>query len=368
MNQFKTDFEIEKKETKGDYYQPNQNSSDEIDLVQLFHLIGKGLKRIGRGIVVFLIAFRAFLKQWYKGIGIGVLAGGLIGIGFQVYHSFGLTESTMVVKSEYLKGESFVNYINWLDGLCGSDTQKSKEMLANKLNIPVEQASQIKAIEAFSSTDFEELEKSVGANENLQFSIDTLKLNALVNEDMFAVRLKSGIENYSLGQIEQGIVSYVTSNGYVKKSLELSSNNLKSKKESIQKEINNLNVLQSSLQGVIADQADNSGQVDGTLMGGQYLMPMSSDKVKTSGETYLNVVKEKKELLEQLQEVELELVNLEPLQVVSGFTSKNASFKNDPYQLLIGAAIGGMVMVVLGLLVNLNKFLNRKEKEYIQYQ
>ncbi|MDX1365831.1 MAG: hypothetical protein R3243_16620, partial [Arenibacter latericius] len=135
---------------------PQNSSSDEIDLGQLFQLIGNGLKKlflflgnIFKSIFHVIILFLLFLQRHF----LKFVITGVIGLALGIY--LDMTKeprylSTMVVEPNFNSVQQLYNNINFYNELAEA---KDSIALAEALDISVKEASYISKFEVESYSD-----------------------------------------------------------------------------------------------------------------------------------------------------------------------------------------------------------------------
>ena len=114
-----------------------QNNSDELDLGQLFKLIGRAFDRLfsfaGRVLNKLFLAF-VWIVFFIKKHFMKLILAGIIGLSFGIFKektTEPIYTSSIIVKQNYSFGESLYNTINYYQGLLG---QKDYATLARELS------------------------------------------------------------------------------------------------------------------------------------------------------------------------------------------------------------------------------------------
>jgi len=210
----------------------------EIDLLELFALIGKGIKNGVINIlkaVLYLIIFGIKRAHWLILI---VIIGGAIGYFFfsttQRYYS-----SDLIAQPNGITAVDMVEYINDLNRF----TKKSNSpALANALDLSDSLAKQIKNIEAFHYLDVNRDE--MGDIVDFTHSYDPKDTNTVIDNNRIYVQVEV-FNNTAFGSVKNGLFSYVAKNPYL---IQLNNIRISELKELVlltEIEINKLDSLQN---------------------------------------------------------------------------------------------------------------------------
>ena len=144
-------------------------ASDEVDLGNLFKIIGKGIQNffnaIGRffvSIFHYFILFLLFIRNNSLKLGIAVLIGGAIGL-YLDFTQPSVYSSQMVVEPNFKSTQQLYNDISFYHELV---KQKDSVLLAESLNISVAEAAKLKGFY---------IEAIKNENENMKPSINLSK-------------------------------------------------------------------------------------------------------------------------------------------------------------------------------------------------
>ncbi len=245
----------------------SQVTEEEIDLGNLFKVIGKGLKNffnfIGdvlQNIFHYFILLLIFLKKHVVKLGIAVVLGFIIGL---ILHKFEPKTyvSNMIIETNYGSGIQLYKQIDYLNDLV---KKKDSISLAQILNINTKEASQINNIEVNPNQPEVNLYKAY--DEYIQ-KTDTIYTKGYKFEDF-----KKRIDKYDLryhqininsksktvfSNISSSIIKLVE-NDYYKKLKDLKVNEIKQKLQVLNKNLAQIDSLRYSYKEVALKQAVNS--------------------------------------------------------------------------------------------------------------
>ena len=183
------------------------SSSDEIDLGQLFQMIGNGFKKlfnfignIFKGIFHGLILFLIFIQKHF----IKFVIAGIIGIALGVYLDLQKETkyiSTMVVEPNFNSVQQLYNNINFYNELAeGNDSIA----LAETFNISVNDASHIKKFEVESYSD-----------ENQKIQLFDRFVRSLDSTTQKAIDIENYLKNFNSFDARFHNISIVATNNNV---------------------------------------------------------------------------------------------------------------------------------------------------------
>lgn len=332
---------------------PN-NSSDEIDLRELFSAIGNFFKSIFVGIVMLIVQFRNATIKYFKIIVLFGVLGGLTGIALNYvlpdYYS-----SYMLINSKYSSGRLMENSVEKLHQLC---TEQNYRQLAKTLGIDTTQA---KNLSGFSYEPFvseqeivelevlkEQLKGSIDDEETISRFVQKLKLD---NKSTYKIYVHV-FDNEGLKELEAPLVNYFKESAYVSKRLEIEKENLKDRAQNIRGELAKLDSLKKAI-------IDSYSQLSDKQKTGSNNVILGEEKINP-----VTIFTESKAQYRELQRTEEEIYLMSSFELIDGFTifSKPDSpslMKLGFYSGLIGLAIAYLII----LIVSLNRYLNHVESE-----
>lgn len=276
-----------------------QNDVKEIDLIELFSIIGKGIKRMIISLIkafLFLIVFG--VKRIHFLI-LFVIAGGVIGLIFfnstQRFYS-----SDLIAQPNGISSVDMVDYINDLTALCKTGNKKG---LARSLKLPDSTAIKIKDIKAFHYIDInnDKVGDFIDFDKNFN-AIDTTKK---IVKDRIYLQVDV-FDNNAFEEVRIGIFNYIANNPYLIKLNELRKKELKELISQTNIEINKLDSLQN------VDYFNNKSSLSAS--NDNRLMFLSEKDKQLYYRDKLNLIEKKQEYIK-----ELELATA-PITIIKDFT------------------------------------------------
>lgn len=188
----------------------NKNEVKEIDLLELFSIMGKGIKN------GFLNVFKAFLFLFVFGIKrvhfilLFVIVGGIIGWLFftntQRYYS-----SDLIAQPNGISSTEMVDYISDLTRLCEKGNNKG---LALSLQLPDTTTEKIKSIEAFQYIDINRDGRGDYIDFDKTFNAKDTTQRIITNRFYLQVEV---FDNHVFDDVRTGIFNYISNNSYFTK-------------------------------------------------------------------------------------------------------------------------------------------------------
>ncbi|WP_190810427.1 hypothetical protein [Flagellimonas sp. S3867] len=238
----------------------NQNNSDEIDLGQLFQLIGKGFNKMG---VTFLRLFLYLKKNAF-------ILVGLIIVGFAI--GYGLNKITTKKKKIEVIVKPNLDSENYLYDVVEqiNNNIKSKDTLFfESIGIPISNLAQFKVSvepieqERDKKGDLEYLELLEKFQDNGQFS-DVIRVE-LLSRSAINHRITFFYKNSSEGQVfAPKAMAYINSNSYYEELVEISKENAIEKIKENETLINQIDGLINAYSQNLAK--NNSSNIDGRIV------------------------------------------------------------------------------------------------------
>jgi len=337
-----------------DKNQKPNNSSDEIDLRELFSAIGNFFKNIFIGIIMLIVHFRNATVKHFKIILFFGIIGGFTGIALNYvlpdYYS-----SYMLINSKHSSGRLMENSVDKLQQLC---EEQNYTQLAKILDID---SSQSKNLKGFSYEPFiseqeivelevlkEQLKGQIDDEETINKFVEKLKLDNKATYKVFV----HVFDNDGLAELQKPLVNYFKENQYVSKRLEIEKQNLKDKASNIKEELARLDSLKRILMDSYNLLTDNGKTGSNNVI-------LSEEKLDP-----ISVFEESKSQYRELQRVEQEIYLMPSFELIDGFTvfSKPDSpslIKLGFYSGLIGLGVAYIIILIIGF----NKYLNKVESE-----
>ncbi|ADR22467.1 hypothetical protein MATR_36870 [Marivirga tractuosa] len=334
-----------------DKTQKPNNSSDEIDLRELFTAIGNFFSNIFLNIILFIVAIKNAILNNIKLI---VILGLLGGIGGIIVHFVtpDIYKSSILLRSTYLSGRLMESSIDKLDLLTKED---NRTQLAKVLKIDTATANNIIAFsyEPFVSEEEvieleifkEQLRGEIEDEEVINRFVERLSMDNKSTYRIFVEVLDRSIIN----DLEEPLLNYFKENPFVSKRLKIQEQNLKLEAENIEGELAELDSLKEILfkNFRTLGERDRDGSNNVILADEQTTNPIS-------------VFNESRKAYEKKLDIQRQLF-LEPqFELIDGFTvySQPASaglIKLGFYGGLTGLGIAGIIIALSLFLQYLDK-------------
>lgn len=215
-----------------------ENEVKEIDLLELFRLIGKGIKNFFLGILkalLFLFVFGIKRAHWVALFIVGgALTGWLYFSSTERYYS-----SELIAQPNGINAVEMVEYINDLNKHC---TKGNTEALALTLQQPDSIAKKIKNIEAFYYLDVNGDEQ--GDFADFKHTYNPADTSQRIDNKRILVQVQV-YDNNIFDKVRKGIFNYIASNPYLTKLNEIRVQELQELIAYIESEVQKLDSLQN---------------------------------------------------------------------------------------------------------------------------
>lgn len=338
---------------------PNNNtSSEEVDLGQLFKLIGDAFNKLFRfignifkGIFYFLLGVLIFIKVHFIKFAIAGLIGIIIG-GFLDYRKETKYLSTMVVEPNFNSVQQLYNNINFYNELAEA---KDSTALADALNISVEDAASIKKMEVRSFSDenqkvmlFDKFVRELDSTTRRAIDFEAYLENFNTYDARFHEISLVSTQSRVASQTQDAIVSSIGNNSYFQLQKQISDENI-SMQDSIYKgQLRQVDSLQKLYREVMIKTAENPMQGTSINLAEQ---GNENRELQLLQEIYI--------LKQNLVDLNVERANkANTLNVISAFPQKGVEMKAliDKY-VFLGFAVAILLTFIVLLLLELNKYL-----------
>lgn len=343
----------------------NQNTSDEIDLGQLFQIIGRGFQRffnfigsIFKWIFHIIILFLLFVQKNIIVLATAVVVGGVIGYFLDTTTPEKYV-SRMVVEPNFNSVQQLYNNIAFYNDLA---TAKDSVALATALNITDREAASI--MEIFVDSYSDENQKIKLFDEFIR-DLDTTTVKAidfenyLENFNSMDARFHRisliSTDNRVAKKTQSAIINSISVNDYFKLQKRINDENLALQDTIYKKQLAEIDSLQNLYRTVLVKEADKPMQ--GTNIN------LAEGGESTNRE--LALVQEKDILKEKLVALNRERANKSTIiNVISDFPTRGVEQKGilKSYKVKIPLLLLGLVIGVLGAL-ELNRFLKTYNKK-----
>lgn len=332
-----------------------KSSEDEIDLRQLFNVIGSFFSKLWATFIQSIVIFRrATLKNKYLIIFISIL----VCILSVIRNNFSdpIYSSSLLLSSEYFNGRIIDNSIEKLNLLCA---ETDKLGLSKELGLDQEVASNIvefSAIPFISEDDRVEIE--VLKQKLQEMDLEEVEISEIIsridieNKNAFQINV-SVTKSEIIEGIESALVNYFRNNDYIKKRVISRENYLKERIAKLQKESLKMDSLKTAMIKVLENLSRNNPKGSDNLYIGEQ---NPSDPVAI----YREGLRINSEIITLKQELELK----KDFELIDGLTVYRkpisaSRFKSGVYGFLVGIAIS----YILIMLISINRYLTKVESE-----
>lgn len=340
--------------------QPAKNTSDEIDLGQLFQLIGRGFQKlfnfigsIFKGVFNLLILFLLFIQRNFIVLAIAIIIGGIGGFLVDLYKTPKYI-SRMVVEPNFNSVQQLYNNIDFYNDLANA---RDSLTLSRILDISVSEAATIKKVFVDSYSD-----------ENQKIQLFDEFIRELDTTTVKALDYQSYLENFNsmdarfhqisivttddstAKKVQPAIIASISANEYFKLQKRINDENLDLQENIYNKQLLEIDSLQQLYKRVLEKEAEKPMQ--GTNIN---LAENGESKNKE-----LALVQERDILKERLVLLNHERANkYSILNVISDFPARGVKVKGfwTSYKLVLPMTTLGLVLFVLGV-IGINKYLN----------
>jgi hypothetical protein len=291
------------------------NSSDEIDLSQLFSKIGDFFRNIGLGIIRFFALLRRIPLENKPLFTIVILASVIIGYSYSQFIKKKFYESTMILSSDYLNKRLVDNTIDKLNLLAA---EENKHGLARVLNISDSLAGNIVEFNAkpfVAEKDLIELEVLKEQLKNAQADAkngkvieQVVKRIEIENRHAFEITVKT-YNPTVIETLQTALVNFFKSNDYIKRRIEIAHKNNLEKKIKLTHDLQKLDSLKFIIYDNYKNMAAQSKQGSNNVI--------LSDKSVTNP---IEIYNQDLNLYNQLQEINEQIYLQKDFEIVDGFT------------------------------------------------
>lgn len=344
---------------------PQPQKSEEVDLGQLFKLIGNAFDRffsfigsIFKGAFNFLILFLLFIQKYFVKFLVIILVGLILGILVDIKKEPRFI-STMLVEPNFNSAQQLYNNINFYNELAKAEDSVA---LAEALSISQKEA---KSIKEFTVKGYANKNQKLKLFDNFVSSLDTITrksinpeqyFNNFDNLDLrFHIISVISVDNSVAKKIEPTIIKSINRNDFFSLQKNVSDANIKLQDIFYTKQIAEIDSLQDLYKRVMLKEVDRS--VTGTNIS------LGADGSKENKEFVL---------INKIEEIQTRLVALNVdranksniINVISNFPTKGLEEKefSKSYKFIIPAVLVSLSFMFF-LLFSLNKYLKNYRKE-----
>jgi len=341
----------------------NQINNDEVDLGNLFKIIGKGFsnlfKAIGnffKALFHYFIVLLLFIRKNTLKLGISAILGGALGLYLDLSKPK-VYSSTMIVQPNFESTQQLYNNVNFYHELV---KQKDSIILASTLGITAYEASKLKGfyIEPIRNKNeklelFDAFVQEVDTTTVKNINIEEFKRSFTDYDYKYhKIKIKSEI-NDIFSKLSKPIVNSIQNNNYFKNQKLINDENLLKNEDLLKKSLREVDTLRNVYNKVLLAEAQKIEQ------GTSISLAENSDKI---GE--IELFNERLKLGKELRDNNKEKAStLEILNVVSAFNkvgAKERAFLQKYTFQLAGLFFGLMLLFIL--LKQLNSFLKTYAK------
>lgn len=347
------------------------NQSEEVDLGQLFKVIGNGFRSFFNGIasifkgifegIIFVLAH--FYKRWYWYTGV-IIVGFIIGfvLNSTSEKSYG---AYMYIKTNFNSGRQVYENMKQLHQLANVDQDTIE--LGRLLDISPSEASKIKGFYIMSNTDrntvsemYSEYRQNLDSVSQSELTFEIYK-ESLVDYELPVHQIEvAATDKFIYKEIEKAFVEELANNDYLLELSEVNTENLISEVETLEKQVDKTDFLIEEFLKIKIAQSQKP-ESNGTNL---YMGDSESDK---SAINEGQLLKEQLRLQEDKREAMRKLVEeKDVISVISGFPSSGYDTREwtDKYYYTIPLATFSITLFVF-LLIGLGKFLKAQKENKV---
>ncbi len=347
-------------------HHPTQNgpSSEEVDLGQLFQMIGNAFKKlfkfivgIFKGIFNLTILFLLFLQQHFLKFVVATVIGLALGIYLDMVKEPKFI-STMVVEPNFNSVQQLYNNINFYNELARAEDSTA---LAEAMDISVKDAAHIKKFQVESYSDenqkvqlFDKFVRSLDTTTRKAIDIENYLKNFNSLDARFHTITVTATDNAVARKLQPSIISSISRNDYFNLQKDISDFNIKLQDSIYTKQIIEIDSLQLLYKRVMIKQAENPSQ--GTMIS---LGENGSQENKEL--SLINKIEDLKQNLVELNEEKANKSSI--LNVISAFPRKGVEMKGieNSYKFWMPLAFIMGLLLILSIL-SLNSYLKSYKK------
>jgi len=354
-----------KDKTQDQHTSESPKQEEDIDIGQLFLLIGRGFSNIFKFIVSIFIALgkwilglALFIRLNFKKIIIGAILGSIIGGVYQFGFKPEKFESSMTVQPNFGSAVQLYKNIDYYQSLVD---QEDIDRLAKSFNLTKEEAENITLIKVEPYSNDNQI---ILSYKNFISSLDTSTVKLIdfsafakaqpVESFKYHVVTVASKDKYLFNKLESPIINSIIQNNYYDKVKTTSHSNLISRKNALQNSMVELDSLRILYKKVLL--AESKKENSGTNI---FMSNISANnKEVIVFDKYMIMNQELIDVNKKLTE-ENEVIN-----VVSSFNAVGMKIKGWYRNFMIIGFLGGFLLVFLIIgLIEINKLLVEIEKK-----
>ena len=343
----------------------NNSSSEEVDLGQLFQMIGNGFKKlfnfignIFKGIFKIIIHFLLFIQKHFIKFAIAGVVGLAIGVYLDIIKEPKYI-STMVVEPNFNSVQQLYNNVTFYNELAKSQDSSA---LAEALDITRAEAGHIKmfSVESYSDENqkvqlFDKFVRSLDTTTQRAIDMEKYLLNFNSLDARFHTVSITATDNTIAKKLQPSIINSISRNDYFNLQKDISDINLNLQDSIYKKQINEIDSLQLLYKKVMIKEADKPMQGTSISLG-------ESGGKENKELALINKMEELKTSLVELNEERANKSSI--LNVISAFPRRGVEVKGvwNSYKFWIPVGLIGLTLLVLSIL-ELNTYLKNYKKE-----
>lgn len=348
---------------------PNNTNSEEIDLGQLFKLIGDGFRKlfnfigsIFNGIFVGIISFLIFIQQHFIKFVIAGVVGVALGTALDITKE-PVYVSTMVVEPNFQSAQQLYNNINFYNELTRAEDSVA---LAESLGIEVSEAASIKefAIESYSDENqkvrlFDEFIRTLDTTTRKAIDMEVFLENFNSFDAKYHNIIVKATNSMVAKKLQGPIISSISFNQYFLKLKNTQTENIELQREVLARQTAEIDSLQLLYKNVMIKEADKPLQGTSISLGDKGIAQQSREL-----ELITKIDQIKSEMVE-LNQLEASKSNI--LNVISDFPRRGVEAKGffTKYKFVIPLLLIGFLLFALSIL-ELNKFLKQYTSVHLE--
>ncbi|MCK0144119.1 hypothetical protein MWU78_00480 [Arenibacter sp. F26102] len=344
---------------------PNHSSSEEVDLGQLFQLIGNGFKKLIRfignilkGIFHMVILSLLFLQKHFLKFVIAAVLGLALGIYLDMVKEPKYI-STMVVEPNFNSVQQLYNNVNFYNELARSEDSIA---LAEAMEISVSEASKIKKFEVESYSDenqkvqlFDKFVRSLDSTTKKAIDMENYLKNFNAMDSRFHTISVTAADNTVAKKIQPSIIKSISRNEYFQLQQSISDLNISLQDSLYKKQLMEVDSLQHLYKRVMEKEAEKPLQGTNISLG-------ENNGQENKELALINQVDKLKQNLVLLNEERANKSSI--LNVISAFPRRGVEIKgilnSNKFRIPLGFI--GITLLFLSLL-GLNSYLKNYKKE-----
>ncbi|MDL5510245.1 hypothetical protein QSE00_00355 [Arenibacter sp. M-2] len=344
---------------------PNHSSSEEVDLGQLFQVIGNGFRKfflfignIFKGIFHAVILFLLFLQKHFIKFAIAAVVGLALGIYLDMVKEPKYI-STMVVEPNFNSVQQLYNNVNFYNELAEAEDSIA---LAEALDVTVKEAAKLKkfVVESYSDENqkvqlFDKFVRSLDSTTKKAIDMENYLKNFNSMDARFHTISVTATNNTVAKKIQPSIIKSISRNEYFQLQQSISDKNISLQDSLYKKQLMEVDSLQRLYKRVMEKEADKPLQGTNISLG-------ENGSQENKELALINQVDKLKQNLVLLNEERANKSSI--LNVISAFPRRGVEIKGvfNSYKFWIPLGFIGIALLMLSIL-DLNTYLKKYKQE-----